>query len=60
MAGNLGFMMFDGFQDNIMKSQVAEQEATTTEQKTEDKTIIETTGAATGGPNPEDPKDDDD
>lgn len=51
-------MMYDGFQDNVMKSTVVEDKASTADSATE-KTIIETSGAATGGPNPEGPNDDD-
>lgn len=52
-------MMFDGFQDNVMQSTAVEDKASTADSATE-KTIIETSGAAaTGGPNPEGPNDDD-
>jgi hypothetical protein len=50
--------MFDGFQDNIMKSETAvvEKEANT---ETPFKTIIKTSNAALGGPDPEKPEGDD-
>jgi len=53
----MGFLMFDGFQDNIMKSSVVEKDAAV--QDSTDKTIYETSNAATGGPDPEMPEGDD-
>ena len=56
LAGKMGFMMFDGYQDNVMQSSVVEKEAA---QESTDKTIIETSNAASGGPDPEKPDDED-
>lgn len=57
LTDKMGFLMFDGFQDNIMKSSVVEKDAAV--QDSTDKTIYETSNAATGGPDPEMPEGDD-
>ena len=55
--GKTGFLMFDGFMDRVMKSTTVEEttDSAVKESETSDKTIIENSGAAAGGPNPEDP-----